>query len=469
MAFDKFKEECGLMAIYRHKEASNLCHLGLHAQQHRGQEGVGVISQVDGKFHAHKGIGLVSDNFADFDFKKLPGDVALGHVRYSTAGDQDIVNVQPLVSELSFGNVAVAHNGNLTNFDEMKEVLKKEGAIFSSNADSEIVLHLLSKEPASSPPIEALISAVTKIEGAFSLIVLFKDRIFALRDKHGFRPLSIGKIGDSYVFASETCAFGILGAKFIRDIKPGEIVELTDEGELKSYFPFGNNKSTPCIFEHVYFARPNSKIFGRQVYKTRLQMGRELAKENPVEADLVVPVPDSGVPAALGYSQESGIEFQLGLIRSHYVGRTFIEPKQSIRDFGVKIKHSPNDEIIEGKRLVLIDDSIVRGTTSKKLINMLKKAGAKEVHLMISSPPITDPCYYGIDTPEKSQLIAANKSIEEIREYLEVDSLTYLSVEGLYKSVESDVGSYCDACFTGNRPVKIKSGKKDSEQLGMFS
>lgn len=455
--FDKFREECGLFGIWKHPEASNITYLGLFAQQHRGQEGAGAVSlsdiSTDPHMHVHRGLGLVEDVFKDFDFTLLPGEVAIGHVRYTTAGGNRIANVQPLYAEISRGPLAVAHNGNLINADALKKTLIAQGSIFSSTSDTEVVTHLIAKSPSNINITESVIAALQKIKGAFSLLILLQDRMIAARDPLGLRPLILGKLNGAVVVASETCAFDLIGAEYTREIAPGEIVEITGAGEIKSYFPFGNQGEAPCIFEYVYFARPDSKVFGRNVYEVRKRLGEELAREFPAEADIVVPVPDSGVPAAIGYAKASGIPLELGLIRNHYVGRTFIEPKQSIRDFGVRIKLNANPEVLAGKSIVVIDDSIVRGTTSKKLVAMLRRAGAKKVHLRISSPPTTDPCFYGIDTPQKSELIAAIKSTDEIAKFIGVDSLSYLSHEGLYRAVNAQKGSMCDACFTGRYPL----------------
>lgn len=471
--FDKFNEECALMTVWNHEEAANLCYLGLYAQQHRGQEGAGVVSKFDcpdekvSYFYPYKGLGLVADIFSGFDFSKLKGKSAVGHTRYTTAGGHRLANVQPFFAEISLGKIALCHNGNLVNADTLKRDLIKEGSIFASTSDTEVILHLLSKSKSDLPLVESIITALKKIKGAYSLTVMCEDRLYVVRDPQGLRPLAMGELDGGLVFASETCAFDLIGAKYLRDIEPGEILEVFPDCNTKSYYPFKLQKPAPCIFEFVYFARPDSLVFGKNVYPIRKNLGIELAKESHVEADLVIPVPDSGVPSALGYSQESGIPFEYGLIRNHYVGRTFIEPEQSIRDFGVKIKLNPNETLLRDKKIVVVDDSIVRGTTSRKLVNMLRIAGAKEVHLRISSPQITDPCYYGIDTPEKSQLIAANKSIQEITEYLGVDSLAYLSIEGMYKAADSKRGTFCDACFSGDYPVKINK-KKKIEQVGLF-
>lgn len=458
-SFDKFREECGLMGVWNHKEASNIAYLGLYAQQHRGQEGAGVVALDRGvdkkspRFTMHKELGLVSDVFHDFDFTQLPGNAALGHVRYTTAGGNKLSNVQPFLAEVASGQVVVAHNGNLINANELREELIRDGAIFSTTSDTEVILHLLARSPRNAMRIEKVISALHEIKGAFSLLIMLEDRLIAVRDPNGLRPLAVAKLNGGYVVASETCAFDLVGATYLRDVAPGEVLEISDEGGLKSYYPFKAVKESPCIFEFVYFARPDSNVFGKNVYPIRKRMGIELAREQPVDADIVVPVPDSGVTAAIGYAQEAKIPLELGLIRNHYVGRTFIEPKQSIRDFGVKIKLNANSELLRGKRVIVVDDSIVRGTTSKKLVKMLRQAGAREVHMRISAPPTTDPCYYGIDTPKKDELIAAQKSIAEIIEYLEVESLAYLSLEGLYRAVGAERGTFCDACFSGNYPI----------------
>lgn len=467
---DKFREECGLVGVWNHREAANIAYLGLYSQQHRGQEGAGIVSldrSTASQMSVYRGLGLVADVFSEFNFERLPGKEAIGHVRYSTAGGHILSEVQPLFSEVSVGRVALAHNGNLINADELRDKLISDGAIFTSTSDTEVIMHLLARGPKGVMLVETVISALQQVKGAYSLLILFDDRLYAVRDPNGFRPLCLGTLDGGYVVASETCAFDLVGARYERDIKPGEVLEIGVDEKPKSYFPFGVTKESPCIFEYVYFARPDSDVFGRNVYPLRKNMGRELAREHPVEADIVIPVPDSGVPAALGFSQEAGVPFEYGLIRNHYVGRTFIEPKQSIRDFGVKIKLNANAEVLEGKKVVVVDDSIIRGTTSKKLVAMLKASGTREVHMRISAPPTTDPCYYGIDTPEKEELIASQKSIEEITQYLNVDSLAYLSLEGLYRAVEASKGSFCDACFTG--AYKIGTGRKrDNRQTEMF-
>lgn len=453
--FDKFKEECGLIGVTNHPEAANLAYLGLYAQQHRGQEGAGIVVNNAGSFSSYKGLGLVADVFHEYDFSKLPGNCSIGHVRYTTAGSNHLANVQPFFAELSGGGVALAHNGNLINVEELREILMSKGSIFGSSSDTELILHLLAHCHTKNSSVDKIKETLKQIKGAYSLLIQFPQSTFGVRDPNGLRPLAIAKLDDGYCFASETCAFDLIGATYLRDVEPGELVEITSDQKLISHKVFDTISPSPCIFEYVYFARPDSKVFGRNVYRIRHMMGQKLALENPVDADLVIPVPDSGVPAALGYAHVSKIPFDYGLIRNHYVGRTFIEPQQSIRDFGVKIKLNPNTEVLAGKRVIVIDDSIVRGTTSRKLVKMLRAAGAKEVHMRISAPPTTDPCYYGIDTPEKSQLIASSKSVDEIRDYLEVDSLAYLSLSGLYAAVDAEQGNFCDACFTGNYPIGI--------------
>jgi amidophosphoribosyltransferase len=455
---DKFHDECGLMAVWNHPEAANLTYLGLYAQQHRGQEGAGVVSlkrngDDNPHFFFHKGLGLVADVFGNFDFAQLPGESAIGHVRYTTAGGNKLANVQPFVADIALGYVAVAHNGNLINADELRRELIDSGSIFASTSDTETILHLLAHGDRSAPRVESVIAALLRLKGAFSLLILFEDRLIVARDRHGLRPLAIGELNGGLVFASETCAFDLIGATYIRDVAVGEVVEVFRDGSIKSYFPFGFSKEAPCIFEFVYFARPDSNVFGKNVYQLRKNMGAELARENVVAADLVTAVPDSGVAAAIGYAEAAKLPYEMGLVRNHYVGRTFIEPKQSIRDFGVKIKLNANPAILAGKSIVVVDDSIVRGTTSRKLVAMLRQAGAKEVHLRISSPPTTDPCYYGIDTPDKQDLIAAKYSVPEIAKFIGVDSLAYLSMEGLYRAVESTPGKFCDACFSGSYPA----------------
>ena len=452
MSQSGFRDECGLMAVWDHPEAANLAYLGLYSQQHRGQEAAGVVScegGPDAKIRAHRGMGLVADIFQGFNFAELPGRNAIGHVRYTTAGGNHLFNVQPFTAELAHGAIAVAHNGNLVNADELRTQLVADGAIFSSSSDTEVFLHLIARSREESSLTARVLSALVQAEGAFSLLIMTRSALYAARDPHGLRPLALGRLGETRVLASETCAFDLIGAEYERDIAPGEVVEIGLDGSMVSHFPFKKTTPSPCIFEFVYFARPDSLVFGKTVYPIRKRMGEELAAESDVAADLVIPVPDSGVAAALGYAHRSGIPFELGLIRNHYVGRTFIEPKQAIRDFGVKLKLNPSRELLSGKRVIVVDDSIVRGTTSKKLVQMIRRAGAREVHMRISAPPTVSPCFYGIDTPTKEELISASLSVEQVREFIGADSLAYLSVEGMYRAVGSPTGTFCDACFTG--------------------
>jgi amidophosphoribosyltransferase len=461
MILDKFREECGVMAVHNHPEASTLTYLGLHQLQHRGQESAGLVSSDGERLHVHKAMGLVADIFTEEVLSRLRGNIAIGHTRYSTAGDSAILNAQPIMVDCNKGMLALAHNGNLVNAQEIRSRLEAQGSIFQTTSDTEVIVHLIAQSREQTLP-EAVSDALRRIEGAFSLVMMTRDRVFAVRDPRGFRPLSMGRIHngagserDTIVFASETCAFDLIGATYERDVKPGELVVVGPEGVFSRFYSAEARQSS-CIFEHVYFSRPDSVIFGRSVQTSREAMGRQLAKEAPVEADLVVPVPDSGVAAALGYSSESGLPFRFGLIRNHYIGRTFIEPEQRVRDFGVKLKLNPVRSILAGKRIILIDDSIVRGTTSRKIVRMMRDSGAKEIHMRISCPPTISPCYYGVDTPVKSQLIAANKSIEEIRDYIGADSLAYLSLEGLREAcAEGEKTTYCTSCYTGIYPTKF--------------
>lgn len=448
---------CGIIGIYGDPEASTLAYLGLYAQQHRGQESAGITSFNGAKMHMHHAMGLVSDIFTHDVLTMLPGPNAIGHVRYSTAGGSSLKNCQPFTVQYSRGSLAVAHNGNLVNADELKAQFEAQGAIFQSTTDTEVFVHLLAKSQKTTD-IERLKECLPKVYGAYSILFLTPDALIAARDPSGLRPLVIGKKGDAYVVASETCALNLIEATLVREVEPGEIVEINKDGLTSHRFAESSHPKHHCIFEYIYFARPDSQVFGQDVYQVRKGFGEALAHQSPVSADLVVPVPDSGVPAGIGFAQASGIPFEMGLVRNHYVGRTFIEPEQSIRHFGVKIKLNPIKELIEGKRVVLIDDSIVRGTTSQKIIKMVRDAGASEVHMRISSPPTKWPCFYGIDTPRRTELISANKSVEEIREFIQADSLSFLSVEALYsfqkqKALHAD---FCDACFTGNYQV----GKK---------
>jgi amidophosphoribosyltransferase len=457
---DKLHEECGVAAIYGNPEASKLAYLSLYALQHRGQESAGIASSNGERLELHKAMGLVSDIFNADALARVPGNLAIGHTRYSTTGDSALLNAQPIRVECSKGQIALAHNGNITNAHEIRSHLEGQGSIFQTTSDTEVIVHLIARSREQTLE-SAMSDSLRRIEGAFSLVMLTPDRIFAARDPRGFRPLVMGRIPGqathppTIVFASETCAFDLIGAVYEREVKPGELVIVGPEG-VHSRFYATQQPLSNCIFEHVYFSRPDSIVFGRSVQQARDAMGRQLALESPVQADIVVPVPDSGVTAAMGFSHESGIPIQFGLIRNHYVGRTFIEPEQRVRDFGVKLKLNPVRHVIEGKRIVLIDDSIVRGTTSRKIVRMIRDAGAKEVHMRISCPPTISPCYYGVDTPSKNQLIAANKSVDEIREYIHADSLAYLSLEGLRKAAgESEEVKYCTACYTGKYPTRL--------------
>ena len=456
---DKFKDECGVVAIYAHPEAETLAYLGLHALQHRGQESAGIASSDGVNIRVHKSMGLVADIFTEEVLAKLRGSLAIGHTRYSTAGDSALMNAQPIMARSHKGTIALAHNGNLVNALEIRTRLETQGSIFHTNSDTEVIVHLMAQSREHTLP-EAIADALRQVEGAFSLVMVTPDRILAARDPRGFRPLAMGRIPgagparqDTIVFASETCAFDLIGAKYEREVKPGEMVVVGPEGVSSRFYAPAQPQSA-CIFEHVYFSRPDSLVFGRPVEISREQLGRTLAREAPADADIVVPVPDSGVSAAMGYAAESGIPFRFGLIRNHYVGRTFIEPQQHVRDFGVKLKLNPVRSVLQGKRVVLIDDSIVRGTTSRKIVRIVRQAGASEVHMRISCPPTISPCFYGVDTPSKRQLIAANKSVEEIREYIGADSLSYLSVEGLKQACgEGEKTTYCTACYTGTYPT----------------
>ncbi|MFH1656041.1 MAG: amidophosphoribosyltransferase [Candidatus Omnitrophota bacterium] len=446
------KEYCGLFGIYGHKEVSNLTYLGLYALQHRGEESCGIITSDRKKFFIHKDVGLVNDVFNEENLSKLKGDIAVGHTRYSTTGSSVLKNVQPIFADHIDAPVAIAHNGNLVNSFVLRKNLEKQGSIFQSSCDSEIIVHLMAK--AKSKDIIGKIKASLKsVQGAYSLVIMSKDKLIGVRDPMGFRPLCLGKIGKSYCLASETCAFDLIGAEYIREIKPGEIVVIDNKG-IKSTRFAAAKKNAFCIFEHIYFARPDSVIFGQTVHLVRQGLGEQLAKEHPVKADFVIPVPDSGTSAALGYSHASGIPLEWGIIRNHYVGRTFIQPQQKIRDLAVKVKFNILKDVIKGKKLVIVDDSIVRGTTSRKRIREFRKAGAKEVHMRISCPPHKFSCFYGIDFHTQKELIAHKYSLKKIQKFLDVDSLGYLSVEGMLKAVK-DKNNYCVACFTGKYPVKF--------------
>jgi amidophosphoribosyltransferase len=452
--FMGFHDECGVFGIWGDPEASRLTYLGLYALQHRGQESAGIVSSSNEKHHHHKGLGLVADVFSEPDLDRLKGRAAIGHVRYSTTGGNLLTNAQPLTARLKSGPAALAHNGNVVNGSQLREKLVQHGAIFQGTNDTECLLHLLSRT-LHSDFVLALKESLQQIEGAMSLVMLNGDQMIAARDPLGFRPLVLGRLGNAYVISSETCAFDLIGAKYIREIEPGEIFWVDQTGEHSTFYKEKGSPVAKCIFEYIYFARPDSILFGQGTHQVRKKFGAVLSRENPVNADLVVPVPDSGVAAALGYSEESGISFELGIIRNHYVGRTFIEPKASIRSFGVKIKLNPLTHILKNKRIIIVDDSIVRGTTSRKIIQLVRQAGAKEVHFRVSSPATIGPCYYGVDTPERDQLIASQKTVEEVREYIGADSLAYLSHGGMLEAVQSKGQEYCQACFDNQYPTKI--------------
>ncbi len=456
---DHLHEECGVFGIFGNPDAAAHVALGLHSLQHRGQEAAGIVSFNGTQFFSHRQMGLVGDNFNSAEvIGSLKGDAAIGHNRYSTTGDTLLRNVQPFFAEYSIGGMAIAHNGNLTNALVLRDELKRRGCLFQSTSDTETIIHLIAVSQETT--LEGrLIDALKKIKGAYSLVGLANNCLIGVRDPYGVRPLVLGKLGDAYILASETCAFDIIGATLIRDIEPGELVIIDEQG-IRSMKPLAPQPKRFCIFEYVYFARPDSRLEGINVYDARKRIGAELAKESLVDADIIVPVPDSGVPAALGFSQASGIPFELGIIRNHYVGRTFIEPTDQVRHLGVKLKHNANEDIIRGKRVILVDDSIVRGTTSHKIVNMVREAGAKEVHMRIASPPTTHSCFYGVDTPEREQLMAARHNIAEMAKLINVDSLAFLSVDGLYRAIgqpsrNNDAPQYCDACFTGEYAVEL--------------
>ena len=463
--FDKFREECGVFGIFEHPEAANLAYLGLFALQHRGQESAGIAVADGGKIRVSRAMGQVADAFDEAALAKLPGHIAIGHTRYSTAGESKIENAQPFVFDCAHGQIAVAHNGNLVNAQELRDELVWTGSIFQTSSDTEVILHLYARSRAASIE-DALVESIAQVRGAYSLALLTKNRLIAARDPNGFRPLALGRLGDAWIVCSETCALDLIGATYERDVAPGEIVVISDGG-LRSIKPFPPQPLAHCVFEHVYFARPDSYVFGRSVNEVRSDLGRILALEAPVSADVVVPIPDSGVCAAIGYAEEAGLPMKMGLIRNHYVGRTFIQPAQSIRHFSVKVKLNPVRSILDGKRVVLIDDSIVRGTTSRKIVKMVKAAGAREVHLRISCPPTISPCYYGVDTPSRNELIAATHTIEQIREFVEADSLAYLSIEGLRAAVGTMQGSYCTSCYTGVYPVAVPRNERAYQQLAL--
>ena len=472
---DKLHEECGVFGVWRAADAAALTALGLHALQHRGQEASGIVSlDENGIFHAHKGLGLVGDIFGDAKvIAGLPGNSAVGHNRYATTGETALRNVQPLYADFEFGGFAVAHNGNLTNAHGLKRALVRRGCLFQSTTDSEVFVHLIAISLYSTV-VDRLIDALKQVQGAYSLVALHNGALIGARDPLGVRPLVLGRLGGeaggqpTWVLSSETCALDIVGAEFVRDVEPGEIVVIDDSG-VRSIKPFGRHQGRFCIFEYIYFARPDSVMEAVPVYEARKRIGAELARESHVEADVVVPVPDSGVPSAMGYAAEAGIPFELGIIRNHYVGRTFIEPTDQIRNLGVKLKHSANRAMIEGKRVILVDDSIVRGTTSKKIVEMIRQAGAREVHMRISSPPTTHSCYYGIDTPERSKLLAAKHSVEEMAQIIGADSLAFISLDGLYRALgkegrDPQKPSYCDACLTGDYCIPLTDQQDNSDR-----
>ena len=461
--FDKLHEACGVFGIFGHPEASKLTYLGLYALQHRGQESAGIAAYDGSRVRVVRKMGHVADIFDEPTLAELPGRIAIGHTRYSTAGESKLSNAQPIVIDCVHGQIGVCHNGNIVNANEIRERLVRAGSIFQSSSDTEVVLHLYARSQAGTFE-DALVESVTQLTGAFSLAMHTRDQLVAVRAPHGFRPLALGRLGDSWVVCSETCALDLIGATYVRDVEPGEMVVVGAEG-LRSIKPFPPQPLSHCIFEHVYFSRPDSEVFGQSVNEVRTELGRRLARETAVPADVIVPVPDSGVCAATGYAEETGVPLRFGLIRNHYVGRTFIEPAQSIRHFGVKVKLNPVRSILAGQRVVLIDDSIVRGTTSRKIVKMVRAAGAREVHVRISCPPTISPCFYGVDTPRRSELIAATHSLEEIRRYISADSLGYLSLDGLVQSVHGGGRSYCTSCYTGKYPVAFPQDRNAYLQL----
>jgi amidophosphoribosyltransferase len=472
---DLLREECGVFGVFGHSDAAALTALGLHALQHRGQEAAGIVSFKDGRFHSERRLGLVGDHFSSANImERLRGEAALGHVRYSTTGETILRNVQPLFAELATGGFAVAHNGNLTNGLTLRRTLISHGAICQSTSDTEVILHLLARSQ-KGKLIDRFIEAIRQIEGAYALVCLTNKKLIGARDPLGIRPLILGKLNGAYILCSETCALDIIGASFVREIENGEVVVISENG-IESHWPFPRQPARPCIFEYIYFSRPDSILGGRSVYQVRKQMGQQLAIESPADVDVVVPIPDSGVPAALGYAQKLNVPFELGIIRNHYVGRTFIEPTQQIRSFGVKLKHNANRAVVKGKRVVLVDDSIVRGTTSLKIVQMMYEAGAREVHMRIACPPIRHPDFYGIDTPEEKALLAATHSMEQMREFIGVTSLAFLSVDGIYKSVgyegrNNAQPQFTDHCFTGEYPTRLTDllGEGQKQQLSLLA
>jgi amidophosphoribosyltransferase len=463
--FDKFKDECGVFGIFGHPEAANMTYLGLYALQHRGQESAGIAASDGHLVRLSRAMGYVADVFDSQTLSDLPGSLAVGHVRYSTAGESRVANAQPFLIDCAHGQMAICHNGNLVNATELKDELVRQGSIFQSTTDTEVVLHLYARSRKATVE-DAVIDAVSQVQGAFSFVMMTRDRLIAVRDPHGFRPLALGRLGDGYVVCSETCAMDLIGATYVRDVEPGEILVVSAEG-MRSIKPFAPAHLAQCVFEHVYFSRPDSYVFGKSVNEVRTDLGRMLAREQPVAADVVVPVPDSGVCAATGFADESKIPLRMGLIRNHYVGRTFIQPQSSIRHFGVKVKLNPVRSILSGKRVVLVDDSIVRGTTSRKIVKMVRAAGATEVHVRISCPPTISPCFYGVDTPRRSELIAATHTLEEITTYLNADSVGYLSHDGMLSVLGSERGQYCSSCYTGHYPVSFPRDEATYLQLAL--
>lgn len=453
---DGFREQCGVVGVYGHPEAANLVYLGLYALQHRGQESAGIVSANGNALISHRGLGLVADVFNEQIIRKLEGPAAIGHNRYSTSGQTALKNAQPFVVEYGQGGIALAHNGNLVNAEELRERLQAEGAIFQSTVDTEVIVHLIARARAGRT-VDRIVTALNQVRGAYSLVFLTPHELVAARDPNGFRPLVLGRLPerDAVVVASETCALDLIGARYEREVEPGEVLWVTGQG-MESFRPFAPAPRTSCIFEYIYFARPDSRVYGRSVYEVRKELGRQLAREAPAEADMVIPVPDSGVPAALGFAEESGLPFEMGLIRNHYVGRTFIEPREAIRHFGVKVKLNAQADVLAGKRVVVVDDSIVRGTTSRKIVSMVRAAGARAVHMRISSPPTIASCFYGVDTPTTEELIANDRSLERIRAFIEADSLAFLSERGMYSFLRGGDGQgFCAACFTGRYPVPV--------------
>ena len=462
----KPREECGVFGIFGHPRAANLAYLGLYSLQHRGQESAGIASSDGEHIYRYAGMGKVTDVFKQETIDNLPGDIAIGHNRYSTTGASFLRNAQPLRVDSVLGPIVLAHNGNLTNATTLRENLQRQGHIFQTTNDSEVIVHLMAKS-GEDDFMNALIHALKQVKGAYSLLVMNRNTIYAVRDPYGFRPLVIGNADDATVVASETCAFDIIDAAYTREIEPGELIEISSAG-VKSYYPFEKKKQSLCVFEYIYFSRPDSIIFGNSVHDMRIQLGKMLATQAPVEADIVVPIPDSSVCAAIGYSRESGIPYEMGMIRSHYIGRTFIEPSQKIRDFGAKIKYNVVKSVIEGKRVVVVDDSIMRGTTMRKIIKMFRSAGAVEVHVRISAPPTKFPCFYGIDIPTHKELIAATHSIDEIRKYLRVDSIEYMTVETMLRALGQDHQNFCTACFDGYYPCELEENCHEDKQKFLF-